>query len=53
VDFRYPMQAPMPPPQQPEFINLGDDPPQRQMSSGWDPSGPAVPSHHRTLRPVQ
>ena len=52
VDFRYPMQAPMPPPQQPEFINLGDDTPQRQMSSGWGPSVPVVPSHHRTVCPV-
>ena len=54
VDFRYPMQAPMPPPQRPEFIDLGDDgPPQRQMSSGWDPSGPAVPSDYRTMRSVR
>jgi hypothetical protein len=44
----------MPPPRRPEFIDLGDDgPPQRQMSSGWDPSGPVVPSHHRTVRPVR
>jgi len=53
VDFRYPMQAPMSPPQQREFINLGDDLPQRQMGSGWDPSGPAVPSDHRTMRSVR
>ena len=51
VDFRYPIQAQMPP-QQPEFINLGDDTPQRQMISGWDPSRPVVPSHHRTVHPV-
>jgi hypothetical protein len=53
VDFRYPMQAQMPPLQQPEFINLGDDPPQRQMASGWGFSGPVVPSHHRTVHPVR
>ena len=53
VDFRYPMQAQMPPPQQPEFINLGDDPPQRQVPSGWSPPGPVVPSHHRTIHPVR
>ena len=51
------MPAPMPPPQYPpqqsEFINLGDDIPQGQMGSGWNPSSSAVPSHHRTIRPVQ
>jgi hypothetical protein len=53
VDLRHSIQAPMPPPQQPEFINLGDDVPQRQMSSGWNPSKPVVPSHHRTVRPMR
>jgi len=36
-----------------EFPSLGDDPPQRQLRSGRDSSGPVVPSHHRTVHPVQ
>src|ERR1700689_5338317 len=42
------MPAPMPPPQYPpqqsEFINLGDNIPQGQMGSGWNPPSSAVPS---------
>src|SRR5882762_11384906 len=50
-----PMAPPQYPPPHSDFIDLGDDAPQRQMHSAGNAPGPQpeIHPHHRTLRPVR